>query len=504
MFELTDSFIGFFLYNMHMEKIIKNWLECTKDYIFIKDLDGCYILVSKINTELMNIHSIDAVIGKNDYELFDSEVAKRLIDEDTQVKTLNRAISFDVHFGDRIFETLKAPLYDENGQIIGIYGTSKDVTEVVRQNNRMRAIFEEVPPAIWIKDVNGNYAMVNKTYESYYGIKKEDIIGKNAKDILIAQNIATGDSANILTSQDDEVIKTGNSIFCSVPLTVKGEERVLEISKTPIYDKSNNIKGLLGMSYDITERVNAQKALVVAKEQAECASNAKSEFLANMSHEIKTPMNGIRGFVHLLENTELDGEQQDYVKEIKKASTTLLNILNGILDLSKIEAGKMTLEYTNFNICEIVEDVKKLGESLVQGKDVRIVTELSDKIPEIVLGDSLKLTRVLMNLVNNAIKFTEHGQITIKCEPVELDKNRVTLSFVVKDTGIGISEENRTKIFESFTQADSSTTRKYGGTGLGLTICKKIVELMGGTISLKSEPDVGSEFTFTVILDAIV
>ncbi len=227
---------------------------------------------------------------------------------------------------------------------------------------------------------------------------------------------------------------------------------------------------------------------------------AKSIFMANMSHEIRTPLNGIFGFLSLLKETPLNNEQKDYVVEINKSSEILLNILNDILDFSKIEAGKLSMENYSFQLEEIFNDIFNLAESNKKAKEIKIIKTYDSKIPKYILGDGSRLRQVLMNLVNNSIKFTDHGKIII-CAKIKRGKNKeneVNILFKVSDNGIGISEENQKKIFEEFTQADASTTRKYGGTGLGLTICKQIVDLMGGKLQIKSKMGKGSTFYFTI------
>lgn len=224
---------------------------------------------------------------------------------------------------------------------------------------------------------------------------------------------------------------------------------------------------------------------------------AKSTFLANMSHEIRTPMNGILGFVQLLSGTNLDEEQRDYVKEIQRSSEILLNLLNDILDLSKIEAGKMTLENIDFNLRYVIEDVATLASSNAAHKNIEINALCHSNIPEKLVGDPNRLKQVLNNFVNNAIKFTEQGEINVMVTLLEKDADKVRLEFSIADTGIGISKENQGKIFESFTQADSSTTRKYGGTGLGLTISKNFIHMMNGDVRIESELGKGTTFYFT-------
>src|SRR4051812_6165060 len=240
--------------------------------------------------------------------------------------------------------------------------------------------------------------------------------------------------------------------------------------------------------------------LVGARHKAEEATEMKSMFLANMSHEIRTPMSAIIGLSHLALNTPLSAKQRDYVSKIHNAGTSLLAIINDILDFSKIEAGKLDIEITEFNLDEVVGAVSTFNAQKAHENGLEFLAHIPPGIPECLLGDPLRLGQILTNFVNNAVKFTERGEVRLTIEQLERTGEKVQLKFSVHDTGIGMTLEQSAKLFEPFTQADMSTTRKHGGTGLGLTICKRLVELMGGRIWLESEPGVGTTFSFTIWL----
>ena len=252
------------------------------------------------------------------------------------------------------------------------------------------------------------------------------------------------------------------------------------------------------MTYtDITQHKLIEQSLEAAKQIAEAATSAKSAFLSNMSHEIRTPMNAVLGFCYLLEQKALDSDSHDLVQKIHTSGRNLLFIINDILDFSKIEAGRIEIENTPFNLHNVLENVASVMLSLVGSKNLELIITPPANIASLI-GDELRLQQVLINLVSNALKFTDHGEVllTVTCE--QDSENEIWLRFSVKDTGIGMSEDQLAKLFEAFSQADTSISRRFGGTGLGLAISQRLVELMGGRLQVRSELGIGSEFWFVV------
>jgi PAS domain S-box-containing protein len=358
----------------------------------------------------------------------------------------------------------------------------------------LRSIVENIPYMIFVKDAKDlRFVRFNKAGEELLGYSRDELLGKNDYDFF------PPDEADFFTRHDREVL--GGRQVVDIPeepidTKVHGT-RYLHTKKIPILDDADRPRFLLGISEDITERIRVRQELEHAKEAAEAASQAKSEFLARMSHEIRTPMNGIIGMTELALETELTSEQREYLDVVRGSAESLLKVLNDVLDFSKIEAGKLDLESVPFDLDDAVRLTVKAFKLRAQDKGIDLDLDIASDVPWAVVGDAVRLRQVLVNLIDNAVRFTEIGGIRVAVEVRERTDSDIVLHFAVADTGIGISEDKQARIFESFTQVDGSTTRRYGGSGLGLTISTRLVGLMGGRIWLESRPSEGSTFHFT-------
>lgn len=362
------------------------------------------------------------------------------------------------------------------------------------ETNKLRAIIDSSPNAILIKDLRGVYTDCNNKFLEYVGIKKEDLIGKTDYDIF-----TNTDEINEILKNEKSVKDTQKIVSNELCYENKDGSKVyIEKQIIPLLNEKNELTGLLINASNITKQKQEQEILQKAKDEAEKATIIKSNFLANMSHEIRTPLNGMLGFIQLLKDTSLTEEQEEFINDAQKSSELLLDIINDILDFSKIEADKLKIDNVSFDIRSLVEDATIMATSNAQSKGLEINSLICSDVPQKVFGDPGRVKQILNNLISNAIKFTHDGEVVIYVKNIHQENNNATISFEVKDTGIGIAKENQNLIFEEFTQADASMTRKYGGTGLGLAICKKLIEMMGGRIYLESNVNEGSTFTFAI------
>jgi PAS domain S-box-containing protein len=368
-------------------------------------------------------------------------------------------------------------------------------------NHMLVSVLNTIPVRVFWKDTDSKFLGCNIHTANDAGLDSpEEIIGKTD------YQLAWSESAEIYRKDDQEVMSTGQAKlnYEEPQVHPDGSKYWLKTSKIPLRDEDGNIYGVLGTYEDITERIQVNHDLQLAKDKAETATKAKSEFLANMSHEIRTPMNGILGMTQIIMDTKLTSEQHDYLKTIKTSADALLDIINDILDFSKIEAGKLDIESVQFDLQVMVLDVVGLLQAKCDKKNIDLIINYPPEVPRFVFSDPGRLRQILMNLVSNAIKFTHQGYVLIEIECKQQNEHEAELCFSVIDTGIGIAEEAKTKLFDSFSQADSTTTREYGGTGLGLAICKQLVDLMGGELKLESNLGEGSTFTFSLKLRRVI
>ncbi|HSW06912.1 PAS domain-containing hybrid sensor histidine kinase/response regulator [Aquabacterium sp.] len=397
-------------------------------------------------------------------------------------------------------------LRDAQGGIIGylLIGTDNTARKQIEAEQRQlgqrlrdhqfytRSLFEANADALMTTDPSGIITDVNKPMEALTGCTRDELMGAPFKNYFTDPDRAEAGISLVLSKKK----------VTNYELTARdrdGKETVVSYNATTFYDRDRRLQGVFAAARDITERKQYEESLREATHKAEQANRAKSEFLANMSHEIRTPMNAVIGLSYLLGQTALDEQQQAFLDKVKLASKSLLVVLNNVLDLSKIEAGELIVERAAFSLRSLLNELPEVMAVQAEAKGISFQIDAPEDLPVALEGDATRLNQILTNLLSNAIKFTERGGVKLRVHRLAATSKRVTLCFVVQDTGIGIAPEVQARLFAPFAQADASITRRFGGTGLGLSIVKRLVNLMGGEVGLDSTPGVGSEFR--VMLD---
>ena len=429
----------------------------------------------------------------------------------------------------RTWISRSSPLKDADGKITGVVHVLIDISArksaeraLKESERRLADIIEFLPDATFVVDKNGKVISWNRAIEKMTGVEAESILGKGDYEYSLPFygerrptliDMAKGIDPKIdpefekkyeNLKRDEE----NNSLVgeAYMPLQGKGDAYLLG-SASALYDSNGDYWGAIESIRDITDRKRVEEELQRSKEMAESATRAKSEFLANMSHEIRTPMNAVIGLTELLmdeKDEKLTSAQRECVEMIRISGDTLLSIINNILDLTKIEANMTELEHRPIDVKGCIESSMDLVSGSVGDKRIKFSYKIEENVPQFIMGDPTRLCQILINLLNNALKFTEQGEIAVSVSNTNLDDGGYEIHFAVKDTGIGIPEDKMSRLFRSFSQVDASTARKYGGTGLGLAISKKLTEMMNGRMWVESAVGVGSVFHFTIRADPII
>ncbi|MDF2186818.1 PAS domain S-box protein [Paraflavitalea sp. CAU 1676] len=493
------------------ESKYREFVENAGVITYTADIDGYFTFISK-QVETLTGYTPDEMIGKHFSVLIPPEhipdVAEKYYNQ-FRNRIRETTLTFPIQFkgnGIRWVEQ-DAILLEKDGRVQGFQCVVKDVTEqeLVRQKlekieaeqkeyqYRIQAILDNAPLMIYVKDLEGRYLLANRQCREVFGLSDDDILGKTVFEVQ--GNKQSADRYNIA---DQEVIKTRKPVELEDVLRLADGDHHLLTIKFPLYDKDNNLLGVSGFMKDITEMVKSRQEMILARQKAESAETLQEQFLANMSHEIRTPMNGILGMTNLLMQTQLEKQQREYVQMIKQSSDNLLVLINDILDLSKIKAGKISIEKIPFDLSELLKTVNATFRMKAAEKQLSFSTLLHPSVPTYIVGDPHRLSQILNNLLSNAIKFTEKGFVTLEINLQEIKDQQATLCIQVSDSGIGIDTKQLGLIFESFSQASSDTTRRFGGTGLGLAITKRLAEMQKGSIQVSSKAGAGT--TFTVVL----
>jgi two-component system, sensor histidine kinase and response regulator len=494
-------------------QVLRAFIDNVPDFMYVKDTECRFVMANLSVARQMGANNPEELIGKSDFDFYPVDLAKTFIDDEQRIIRSGQAEvnreepGMDAHGNVSQVLTTQVPLRDKDGNVIGLAGIGRDITEMKKtekalisakealreSEERFRLAMEEGPIGMGLIGKEFRFIKVNRALCETLGYTETEFSQMAFLDVIHPKEVGRiVERAQLHFSGNAPSDKLETRFIAK-----SGETLWIGLSVSPVRDTHGQLLYGLAVMENITKRKKAEAALVRAKEAAEAASRAKSEFLANMSHEIRTPMNGIIGMTELALDTTLTSEQREYLGLVKMSANSLLTLLNDILDFSKIEAGKLNIEPVDFPLRQSLGDTMKTLGLRAHEKSLELAWRVAPDVPDHLSGDLGRLRQVLVNLVGNAIKFTESGEVVVEVKK-EKEENRIaTLHFQVRDTGIGIPKEKQRMIFEAFTQADGSTTRQYGGTGLGLAITTRLVELMGGRIWLESEPGTGSAFHFT-------
>ncbi|MCG6154418.1 PAS domain-containing protein [Rubinisphaera margarita] len=487
--------------------LMQSLLTNIPDSIYFKDRESRFLRINKSMAEKFGLSSAEEAVGLSDSDFFTAEHAGEARQDEQRILETGKPLVAHVEretWADRPdtwCSTTKMPLRNAKGEVVGTFGISRDITDLVlaehaleRERDLMRTLMDGLPDVIFFKDRQGRFTKGNQSLARYFGIDHPDeLIGKTDYDFSPPELAAS------FQEDDQRVMRSGDKLIAREEVNEDSDGNVTYFltTKVPIRNPEGEVIGLVGIGRDITGLKKAQLELTKARDIADAANRAKSDFLANMSHEIRTPMNAVIGMTELLQDTKLDDSQREYLRMVRESGEVLLELINDILDFSKIEAGKFTLDCIPFDLHETLGDTMKSIAVRAHRKKLELAFHISPDVPRGIIGDPARLRQILVNLVGNAIKFTEKGEVLVDVTAEEQGAT-TRVNFCVRDTGIGIPENKQKYIFEAFEQVDASTTRRFGGTGLGLAITSRLVALMGGEIDLRSEPGSGSTFTFSV------
>ncbi|TWU55187.1 PAS domain-containing protein [Rubripirellula reticaptiva] len=495
--------------------LLSTLLETVPDSVYFKDTDSRFIRMSKSCAAQFGIDDPRKAVGKSDADFFSREYARKTFLEEKQVMESNESILSQIEYvtftdgSEGWSSTTKVALQDKSGRIIGTFGISRDVTEqkqaeqtLAQERDLLKTIINNVPDLIYVKDRAGRFVTANAALLNLLALDSTDqLLGRTDYDFSSPEMACdyVADDQNVMRSQKPLVDRE------ETHRTEDGNTICLLTTKVPLFGSDGEVLGVVGIGHDITKRKRADEDMLAAKEIADKANRAKSDFLANMSHEIRTPMNAIIGMTDLVLDTKLDPSQRSFLSMVQESADSLLSVINDILDFSKIEAGKMDLEPRVFEIRESLGDTMKTLGLKAHAKGIELAFRVAPDVPRHAIADIGRFRQVLINLVGNAIKFTQHGEVLVDVRTIGTRVPSTAgqgemIEVIVRDTGIGISPDKFATIFREFEQADTSTTRKFGGTGLGLAISSRLAKLLGGEIKIESEVGVGSQFSFEVEL----
>ena len=483
------------------KELLNSIIDSTPSNIFAFDLQNRFILLNKTQEDFYG-KCKDEVLGKTVHDFFPDDIANKLEADNNYVLTTGNSLLVEellVRQLDNTKHTMltsKFPIRNNMGEIIGLAGVATNITSRKQSDKQLRlsdTALNTINQGVVITDAEQNIQWTNVAFEQLSGYNQAEILGENC-------SILQGPLSDPKTRKQLKTALKEHNVFDGEILHYHKDGTAFwnQLTILPIMDDQNLLTNFMCISRDITEQKQINTNLLDAQQAAEHASVVKTQFLAMMSHEIRTPLNAILGMQELLTHTRLDNTQTEYLKTATLAGNNLLALINDILDLTKVESGKLDLEDIPFNAIEMTQFCVQLLSMPAEAKGLKLITDIDPELTPWISGDPLRFRQVVLNLLSNAIKFTEQGSVTIKLSSTSSTDSACVLLVEVIDTGIGIPKDLQTGLFEVFVQVDPSDTRKYGGSGLGLAISKRLVTLWGGQIGIDSTPSVGSRFWFTV------
>ncbi len=502
---------------------LKTIIKTLPGSIYWKNMEGVYL---GCNDFMLEMAGLDDVVGKTDFDLPWKKEASQIRKNDLNTIKSNAVLELEecptLANGKKIIMlTRKAPLKDEQGNIIGVFGISLDITKskkleaalkelkdqthaanVILQQAKEQAeltlnnIVANMPGHVYWKDKNGVYLGCNNRQAESLGLRYgSDVIGKTDFDLPWAKNVASTFREN-----DARIMETGQAEIIEENAQIYGKKAIVLSQKTPLRNKQGDIIGILGISIDITDRKQFETDLKEAKEKAEVASKAKTEFLENMRHDIRTPLIGIMGFANIIGDEVKDPKIKEYVDNLNASSNALLELLNEILDIIKLNSGEIPILKKKFDLRKRLDDVIKLNQAKAHHKNIDLIFNYDENIPSYLVGDSTRIHRIVLELIANGLNFTDHGLVRLKIQLAKSEGQHIVIKIIVEDTGIGIESEKQQEIFLQFKRLTPSYQGIYKGTGLGLAIVKQFIDELQGEIYVESKVGTGTKFTCVIPL----
>ena len=488
--------------------LFRTIIDLIPDAVYVKDIEGRKVLANPAEVYFSGKMMEEEIIGKTDLNLYPDEDAQRGFSEDQVVLQTGTSIfDIDGKLIDREGKqhwllVSKVPLHDTHGKITGLVGVTHDISARKQVENELKQVSTRLALAtraggvgVWDLNLESNVLLWDDQMFMLYGVDKFNFTVTYESWLM-----AIHPEDKVQVEHQIQTAIVGEAEFDAEFRVIWPEGSIHNIRAlaTVQRDSAGKPLSMIGTNWDITVQKETEATLLSAKQEADIANKAKSEFLANMSHEIRTPLNGVIGFTDLLLKTQLNKIQQQYAANANTSGHALLAIINDILDFSKIEAGKMELNWVKTDMIELAEQTSDIIKYQAFQKGLELLLNIQHNIPRYAIVDPTRLKQILINILGNAVKFTESGEVELKVTFNQIDDIKGEFSFMIRDTGIGISQEQQKQLFKAFSQADNSTTRKFGGTGLGLTISNLLAEKMGSKIEIISEPGMGSSFFFSV------